>query len=282
MRFGIGSYTFTWALGVPGYGDAAMTVEGLIDRGAAMECSVVQLCDNVPLSEASDATLAEWRRRAEARGMKLQVGTRGVDLGQLLDFLRIAEAAGAELVRSMLPKTGRGSDIADAAAMLSEALPEYERRGVLLSLENHDLHRCAELRRLVDEIASPNLGICLDTVNSFGAAEDPERVIDALLPVTNCLHIKDFAISRVDHQMGFVVNGAPAGEGMLDIKKLLAELAARRTDAAVILELWTPYADDVAATIAVESEWADKSVGYLRPLLREYDAYPSEPDTARI
>ena len=57
----------------------------------------------------------------------------------------------------------------------------------------------------------PYVGICLDTVNSFGSLEGPEVVIETLAPYTVNLHIKDFDIRRTDHNMGFTIFGTPAG-----------------------------------------------------------------------
>jgi sugar phosphate isomerase/epimerase len=81
------------------------------------------------------------------------------------------------------------------------------------------------------------------------------------------LHIKDFAITRPDHKMGFTVEGRPAGQGRLDVPWLLETLRGVGRDPNAILELWTPPQGDLAATIAVEDRWAAQSVAYLRELI---------------
>ena len=270
MRLGLGSYTYTWAVGVPGYESSSpsLSPDGLLDKAAAFGCEVVQLCDNIAPESLSAADAAALGRRAAAMGIGLQVGTRGVEPDHLRCFLALATRTGSDLVRSMLPKTGIGADVHEAAAMLSAVMPEFEKAGVLLSIENHDRHRCRELRWLVERAASPNLGICLDTVNSFGAAEDPSRVMDTLLPLANCLHIKDFTIQRVEHQMGFVVVGAPAGEGMLDIEQALTGFPDPGGRGAVILESWTPFQGSAAASIELEDDWAKRGMTHLLPLVR--------------
>lgn len=266
MNYGIGTYTYTWNCGVPGYEYARpfMTMTELLDRAAAFGCGTVQICDNVANEQFTDAEIAMLVARARGHGLDLHLGFRGVLPERLALYLELARKFEAKLVRSMLPKTGPGSDIGDAAAMLAEAIPAYGKAGVALSLENHDRHTCRELRSLVDRIASPDLGICLDTVNSFGAAEDPERVMDALLPVANCLHLKDFTIGRVDHQMGFVVTGTPLGEGMLNAGRALDYFLRERPGRAVIVELWTPYRGSTSATMDLENDWARRSVEWLR------------------
>jgi L-ribulose-5-phosphate 3-epimerase UlaE len=106
-------------------------------------------------------------------------------------------------------------------------------------------------------------------VNSFGALEGPEVVVDALAPYTVSLHVKDFTIRRVDHQMGFVVEGSPAGQGRLDIPWLLESISEAGCEPNAIIELWTPPDPDLPATIAKEEAWARESVTYMHRLVPE-------------
>src|SRR5208283_5232558 len=108
------------------------------------------------------------------------------------------------------------------------------------------------------------VGICLDTVNSFGALEGPDIVVEALGPYTVNLHLKDFAVVRSPTLMGFSVEGRPAGQGMLDIPWLLAKLKSSGRDCNAILELWPPRQPTEAQSIALEAEWAETSVKNLR------------------
>ncbi|MFN2284919.1 MAG: sugar phosphate isomerase/epimerase family protein, partial [Anaerolineae bacterium] len=158
-------------------------------------------------------------------------------------------------------------DLDEAIALLKESVPAFEAAGVVLAIENHDRFRAEEFLEIVETVDSPHLGICLDTVNSFGALEGPEGVIDTLGPWTVNLHVKDFTIRRADHKMGFVIEGTPAGKGRLDVPALLARLRAWGFDGSVILELWTPPEATLAETIAKEAAWAEESVGYLQGLM---------------
>jgi hypothetical protein len=81
------------------------------------------------------------------------------------------------------------------------------------------------------------------------------------------LHIKDFHIARVPHQMGFTVTGRPAGSGFLDLPRLLQQLEGSPCRTAV-LELWTPPGPHVAETIATEASWAAQSLQYLKPFFK--------------
>jgi hypothetical protein len=77
------------------------------------------------------------------------------------------------------------------------------------------------------------------------------------------LHVKDFVIERVPQMMGYVVRGAPAGTGMLAIPWLLSKMPPNSNMTAV-LEQWPPLNESVEATVAMEREWAEQGVRYLR------------------
>ncbi len=267
MLLGIGTYTYSWGFGIPGYenGRASVTLEELLQRAHDKSCRVVQICDNAFLEKLSAAERQALVRQAEELDLVLEVGTRGIDPANLRVFLGLAKDMKAGLVRSMLPKEGYGTEIADAVAMLRDIMPEYEKAGVLLSLENHDRHKCHEQLEVLSRVGSANLGICLDTANSYGTGEDSDRVIEMLLPAANCLHIKEYSIARIGTQMGFLVAELPAGMGMLNIPKLLKRYASKGEKATVILELWTPYLNTLDETVELEYRWAEKSLEYLRP-----------------
>lgn len=66
--------------------------------------------------------------------------------------------------------------------------------------------------------------------------------------------------------MGFTVQGAPAGEGMLDIPLLMRCFSHLPMNA--VLEQWTPPQDDLEQTVALEEDWAAKGVKTLSRLLK--------------
>jgi sugar phosphate isomerase/epimerase len=156
----------------------------------------------------------------------------------------------------------------EAVSLLQPLQTEFEAAGVSLAIENHDRFQTSELAQMVRSLGSW-VGICLDTVNSFGALEGPGLVLDTLGPLTVNLHVKDFTIFRATHMMGFTVEGRPAGQGRLDVPWLLGELKPYNRHFNVILELWTPPEATLAATIAKEQHWAEESIAYLRTLIKD-------------
>lgn len=265
-RLGIGSFAFAWAIGVPGYPalDVPMTVYDLLERTAALGVKVVQIADNLPLDELAEREVAAVARHAEGLGIAVEVGTRGIDRARLLRNLAIAVRVRSPILRVVIDRGAHHPPVEEVVALLRPVLPEFGAAGVVLAIENHDRFRAATLVALMERLESEWVGICLDTVNSFGALEGPETVVRQLAPWTVNLHVKDFVVRRVDHNMGFVLEGRPAGAGQLDVDWLLAELTAAGRTGSAILELWTPPAATIAETVAREAAWAEESVAALR------------------
>jgi sugar phosphate isomerase/epimerase len=265
MRLGIGSYTDTRAVGVPGHPvGAPLTAAGLVAQAAALGVRVAQFADNLPLDRLRPGERDALLRQADAAGITLEVGTRGIAPEHLAAQVALAQAMRSSILRVVIDTVDHHPDPAEVVAMLRPQLPALAAAGVTLAIENHDRFRTATLVEMLTALDSPWVGICLDTVNSFGALEGPPVVVAALAPYTVNLHVKDFVVQRASHQMGFAVEGRPAGAGMLDVPWLLAQLAAAGRSCSAIIELWTPPAESMAATLAREAAWAAQSVTAMR------------------
>jgi 3-oxoisoapionate decarboxylase len=112
------------------------------------------------------------------------------------------------------------------------------------------------------------VGICLDTANSFGAGEGLDQVAGVLAPVTVNLHVKDVAISRLPHQMGFTIEGRPLGRGQLPIRRAIDLVRAERRCRSVVLEAWVPPVANMAETVRRELAWAEESIVTLKGWVR--------------
>lgn len=262
MRLGLSSFTYTWAVGVPGSPPPVpLTAHDLLARATELNVAVLQIADNLPLQQLSNAAIEEIAEDARERGVAIEVGTRAI--GVHLDrYVQLADVFGSPFVRIVVD----GADDHPSPAEVVTRLRPYERlfrdANVALAIENHDRFTSHQLLGIADELGDW-VGICLDTVNSLGALEGPTTVVRELGPRAINLHLKDFVIRRHPHQMGFEVTGTPAGRGMLDVDWLLGELRESAIRSA-ILELWTPPEPTIEATIAKETTWALESVEYLR------------------
>jgi 3-oxoisoapionate decarboxylase len=266
MKLGIGSYTYTWAVGVPGHEPPQpMTALALLRRARDLGAGVVQFCDNLPLTALSPAELDAFQAFAVEHGIEIELGTRGlVDQANLRAYLDLAQRFHASFVRIVVDSTGHEPAAPEVVSLLRPVLDHYAKAGVKLALENHDRFPAAVLAGVVEQLGPERIGICLDTVNSLGALEGPEQVVAALAPYALNLHVKDFTIQRVSSQMGFVVNGCPVGQGRLNVPWLLDQLRAARRNVNAIVELWTPFGPTIEATLARETAWAAESVLHLR------------------
>ncbi len=270
MRLGIGSYTFAWAIGVPGkLPPKPMRPSDLVDAASRLGVRTVQFCDNLPLLRLSEPQLTALHKRVLELGLEVELGARGLAQDNLRAHLRLAQRFGCRFLRLVIDTPGDEPSAEEAVARLKLILPEFDAAGVLLAIENHDRFRSALLAWMVEQLGRERVGICLDTVNSFGALEGPEVVVQNLGALTLCLHVKDFTIRRMSHQMGFVVEGCPAGQGRLNVPWLLGALKTCPRPFNAILETWVTPGDSLHETIARESAWADEGVRYLRGLIRD-------------
>jgi len=269
-RLGIGTYAFAWSIGVAGYPPPRpMDRLDLLHKAAELGVKVVQFADNLPLDSLSPAEQSALLGEAQRLGLDLELGTRGIAPEHLRRCLAVAVYFGSPILRTILDTKEHKPSPDEAVSLLRSVLPEFERQGVTLAIENHDRFRSDTFAEIVRRCESERVGICLDTVNSFGALEGPQVVVETLGPYTVNLHFKDFRIRRLDHNMGFMVEGTPAGRGMLDGYWLLGRLQAFGRSFNTILELWPAPEADMTATLARESAWAAESVAYLRTLIKD-------------
>jgi sugar phosphate isomerase/epimerase len=269
MRLGLGSYTYTWAVGVAGQVPThPLTALELLERARTLEVQVVQFCDNLPLTALGKGEIDRFCGFVREHQIAVELGTRGSgDAANLLAHLDLARRLGAPFVRLVVDAKGDEPTPEETVSRLRPLLPRFAAANVKLAIENHDRFSCHTLVRIVEALGPELVGICLDTVNSFGALEGPEVVVETLAPYALNLHIKDFTIARVSSQMGFVVNGCAAGQGRLNVPWLLERLRAVGRDPNAILELWTPFGPNLEETVAREHRWARESVQYLRQFI---------------
>ena len=265
MILGLSSYTYGWAIGVPGHEPASpMNEQDLLDRAHRYGVKLLQVCDNLPLLHLPPERLACFAERAVREGVRVELGSRRLNVEHVAETTALALRVGAKLIRFVID----GPDFHPGAEQVVEALREVLPLpdGLTLGIENHDRFPARTLRSILEDVGSNQIGICLDTANSLGAGEGLATVVAELAPLTVNLHIKDFHIARLPHLMGFTVEGRPAGKGMLDVRWLLDQIAPFNRCESAVLELWTPPEQDLERTVAKEEAWAAQSLAFLKPL----------------
>ena len=269
MRLGISSYTYTWAVGVPGsMPEKPMQVYELIDKAFAWNLSLVQIADNLPLENLTLSELRSLEQYASGKGVSIEMGGRGLTAGHTLKCLETAVTLGSPILRMVIDNQDFKPDLQSIISTINDFVPELKSKKIKLAIENHDRFKAREFERIINSVGSDMVGICLDSVNSMGAGEGFENVSEILAPYTFNLHIKDFSIHRVSHKMGLIIEGCPAGKGMLDIPGLLNLINSYVRCNSAILELWTPPAEKIEATIKKEAKWAEESIEYLKSVIK--------------
>jgi 3-oxoisoapionate decarboxylase len=268
MELGISSWSLPWSVGIRDYPQPPRPLDamGLLEKAVEVNAAVVQIADNLPLHELLEPELERLREAARARGLTLEAGTRGLDPEHLARYVMIARRIGARVLRTVLSGRLCGPDqMAAAEEGIRHVLPALAQQGVTLALENNEAFSAAEFAGLMRRIASPLVGICLDTANSLGRPETLETVVQNLAERTVMLHAKDYDIRRIDTRMGFSVVGQPAGDGRVDFEWVLTELRQRgRDQISIIVEHWPPYEGTIETTVRTEEEWLARSVRFLR------------------
>ena len=270
MRLGISSYTYVWAVGVPGYPAVRpMSEHDLLCKANELGVGVLQVADNLPLDRLNAQDLGRFRDHARELDIALELGTSGIDTKNLLTYLRLAERLRSPILRTVIDSGDSRPTVGEVIGNFKDIVPAFEVAGVLLAIENHDRFPAATLAHILDEVDSDQVGICLDTANSIGCVENLEILLSVLGPRIANIHVKDYAIFRPPHLKGFVVEGRPAGQGAVNVPWLLAELDRWGRDVNVILELWPPPEPRLEDSIAKEERWTRESIQYLRQFIRD-------------
>jgi sugar phosphate isomerase/epimerase len=269
MKLGVGTYCYMWSIGV---GDLRptrpLTALGLLQKARELGVHLVQMGPNLPLDALPEAELVEFIERAREWQIEIELATRGLETDHLRAQLALCQRLDARLLRTIAELGGKSASPAEVVSHLRAILPDLERAGVKLGLENHGAP-AAELAWALDQLRSPHLGVVLDTVNSLQVSEGYKEVARILAPYTISLHAKEFYAERIWTMMGFVIGGKPVGQGQLDAPWLLQMLKSAGAVFNVIIELWPPQLGAPDESAALEQDWVRQSVAYLRQYVKE-------------
>nr|BFF24636.1 hypothetical protein GCM10025732_26010 [Glycomyces mayteni] len=97
---GLGTYAFFWQ-----HSDRMERPLSLVDAFEAtreLDVSLFQICDYAPLETMSDRELREAAAEARGLGLRIELGTKGIEPERLSRFLAVAEIFDAKLLRSMV------------------------------------------------------------------------------------------------------------------------------------------------------------------------------------
>ncbi|MEO8470593.1 MAG: sugar phosphate isomerase/epimerase family protein [Chryseolinea sp.] len=267
MVLGISSFAYGWSVGVPGQmPECPLSPTDLVNRTVDFGLSCLQIGDNLPVGLLNEESRKELRDLLTRNNIRFEIGARKLTAEHLEQYIDLASYFNAPLLRFVVDGDDYEPDSSEIVRIIIKALPTLVKHKIVLGIENHDRFKASELAEIMEAFDHPNVGICLDCVNSLGAGEGLEHVIKILAPYTVNLHIKDFNIHRLSHQMGFNVTGTPAGQGMTNVPRLIEHLSKYERCKSAVLEQWVTPAPSMGETVNKEEQWAIESIQYLKEL----------------
>jgi len=250
---GLGTYAFFWHHWAEN--PDRIDLHEALRRTRALDVDLFQICDFAPLDGFTSTELAAVKATAADLGITLEVGTKGVTPEHLTRYLDIAVALDAKLVRSMVFGPDSRPTLGEAEGYLRDAMGAFADAGMTLALETYEQVSSTDLVGLIEAVSHPSLGICLDPANAVAALENPRDVIDRTAPYVKNIHVKDFAFTRRGGWVGFTLEGAPLGTGLLDYDYLIETVRPDERGINRIIEHWLPLHDTLEETVRLEDEW---------------------------
>jgi sugar phosphate isomerase/epimerase len=220
----------------------------------------------VSLGRRDDAAGAKLRERCAELGVYLEGIVRAPrdekDVERFEGEIRTAKACGAGVLRTVL-SPGRRYEVFSRAedyprfaeraeASLRLAEPVVRKHKVKLAVENHKDYRVDELAALMKRFDSEFIGVCLDTGNNIALLEEPLATAGALAKWTATVHLKDMGVE--ESKDGFLLSEVPLGQGLLDLKGIVAAVRKANPRARFNLEMITR--DPLSIPCLTDKYWA--------------------------
>ena len=236
---------------------------------------------------------ARLRNFAEHSGLFIEGSTSlprdAQDVERFDAHLRTAGAAGAKVIRIAIGgRRYEQFDKLDEFGAFAErswksmqlAAPVAERHGLRLAIENHKDFRAPELLRMLEQLDSEYVGICLDTGNSIALLEDPVEIIHTWTPWAKSVHLKDMALC--EYEEGFLLADVVLGEGVLDLPTIVTNMRKAHPDIRFSLEMATR--DPLKVPCLTANYWATmpdvsgaelaRTLRFVRANAREEESLP--------
>jgi 3-oxoisoapionate decarboxylase len=204
--------------------------------------------------------LAEYRRRADAMGLYLEVGLpspnpvrRSRELGRSIDAAELAgdllpylAAVAALSCRHARVFVGDRHDrfrhdhpwnaqIRATIEVIERLAPRLKELGIRLAIENHADLTGDELLALLDRLDPDVAGVTLDTGNMVMRLDDPVELAGRLAPRVVATHIKDAVLAFTAR--GLCWQARPVGSGILPLPDILATVIRHNPSVTFSIEL---------------------------------------------
>jgi sugar phosphate isomerase/epimerase len=272
MLLGLDTYSHHLAFGRhPDFHTAKpLDLFGFIEKVSEYELNGFQI-DPMHLGATDDQYLTTVREEAESRNLFLEYGVMGTQSHEIQKGIRICKKLGSTVLRSVLgfkrfdPTTSIADELEIGRNNIASSVPALERSGVRLAIENHGDVTSDELVDIVEQIDSPNVGICLDVGNSLCVLEDPWAAAERMIPFAFTTHFKDYTITGTPS--GCTITGVPLGEGVLPLLDLYRLIQEQGIVDRLILEIPVEPGHGQKHSLEREEEAIRRSIAFCREKL---------------
>ena len=290
---GIGSYAFRWAISHPGLPDERrMGLYEFIDEVHRLSARSVQICDNLPFEKLNSLELKDFKAYTDRKGIRIELGMTGCQPERIVRMIDVCKILEASILRIVLGSLSDGAgSVSEYRELLEEPVRKAEAKGMVLAIENHFELSPDNLVRLVEGFGSPNLGMCLDSLNSVKFLAGYRETCRALSPLAVSVHVKDVRLNRFKdlvqdedrYQLsastkkeildkfntGFYISGCPLGKGVVDLPWMIREIARHGHDPDIFVESWMDPRPTLKETLAAEKDMVHHDFTQLQKLLND-------------
>jgi sugar phosphate isomerase/epimerase len=278
--------------------DGTMTLREWVDLAAPLGLDGLEYYSGM-LELADPARWAEARRTVEERGLVIPMlccspdfshpdaEFRRVEIEKEKNWIRMAAALGAGFCRVLSgqrrPELTREQGLELVAQSIEACLPEAERCGVTLIIENHykdDFWNYPEFAQkmdvfceLVERVRHPRFGVNYDPSNAFLAGDDPLELLERVKHRVVTMHASDRTLiegtlADLRREEGGAEGYAKRlrhgeiGKGLNDYDAIFGTLRAAGFDGWVSIEDGVDGMDQLRASVAfvrakLRQHWPD-------------------------
>ncbi|MBN1671388.1 MAG: sugar phosphate isomerase/epimerase [Kiritimatiellae bacterium] len=270
MKLGLDSYSYHLHFGKhPDLRyESGRDIFWFLKKSASIGFRCIQI-DPLHLDNDDPGYLAEVRGFCDGNGLLIEHGTGGTDPGKLKREIDKAGLLGAATLRTFVPGSAFDEEapqerrLRAAVQGLKAACGYAGDRGVTLALENHGGTTSDEMLRVLEQVDSPHVGVCLDVGNWWFTCEDPVASSSKFLDRTYTTHFKDYKVILTHY--GMRLEGCALGDGCLELERLFRMIRERAPHCDVLtLELPCPARETQEQSLAAEEEMVRASFDYAR------------------
>ena len=265
MKAGLGTYAFRYAISKGALpGRKALDLTGFLEFCNKHDVKVVQICENIPLHKLTDRELGDAYDLTKKYSIEPEIGTAGYSSDHLGAYIRIAAGFNSHVLRTVL---NAGKDqTGEIRSELLKIIPQLEKTGLTLAIENHFDLTPEELIRLIEEINHPSVMICIDPLNSITRLRGINETVMMLSRHIASAHIKDVRIARKG--TGFMISGCRLGEGIAEAENYITWVYRANPRCNIFLEQWMDPLESEEATLAEEEKWILHGLNFLREKIK--------------